>query len=109
MDLQLSNVKHKCKTLIFSPKKLLLRTAGKHSVEEDVDVVVVENIDDYLDYIKIQRGITDKDIHLRWGFDNGQEFYKVCINVLDKSPKESSKEMYGSDYKDTGVKRLNII
>ena len=88
---------------------MLLRTVGKHSVEEDVDVVIVENIDDYLDYIKIQRGITDKDIHLRWGFDNGQEFYKVCFNVLLKSPTQSSKEMYGSEYKDTGVKRLNII
>ena len=84
----------------------MLRTVGKHSVEEDVDIVIVENIDDYLDYIKIQRGITDEDIHLRWGFDNGQEFYKVCFNVLLKFPKESSKAMYGSEYKDNPESEL---
>ena len=86
-----------------------MKTAGKHSTQEDVDVVIVENIEDYIDYIKIQRGITDKEIHLRWGYDNGNEFYKVTVNAMVKSPEESSKEIYGSEYKDTGVKRLNII
>ena len=83
-------------------------TAGKHSKRIEVDVGVVEEPLDFLDYVKIKRGLEAKDCHARISKDSGKDFYKIGMNVLDKS-KEKEKPFFGDEFKDTGVKRLTLL
>ena len=88
---------------------MVLHTDGKHSIEKEVDVVIPNDVEDLVDYMKLSRGTEEKVSHSRIGLDNGKFFFKVGLNVQDTTLDTQQKPFFGNDFKDTGVKRLALI
>ena len=79
---------------------MVLDTPGKCSVKREIHVGHVEEIQDHIDFVKLQRGVEGKLCSTRVALDNGGGFYKIGINILDKSLDREHKPFFGKDFKD---------
>ena len=78
-------------------------------MKREIHVGHVEEIQDHIDFVKLQRGVEGKLCSTRVALDNGGGFYKIGINVLDQTLDREHKPFFGKDFKDTSVKKLNLI
>ena len=88
-------------------KKLRLMDSKK--VVKETDVVVLPKVTEYAEFLRKERNIAPENCHLRIGFDNGGNFYKGTLSLLDKSADPQAKPKFGELFKDTGVKKLSVI
>ena len=76
--------------------------------------VFCHDLTGYIKHIKKERGISeDVEIEQKIGIDGGGNFFKTCINIIEKKKPEKSppkkKQNKSKKYKDGGVKKLLII
>ena len=88
-------------------KKLMLMDNKK--VVKETDVVVMPKVTEFAEFLREKRQIAPENCHLRIGFDNGGNFYKGTLSLLDKSADPLAKPKFGALFKDTGVKQLCIV
>ena len=66
---------------------------------------VMRNAPDFIEYLKIKRGLSDAQAEARAGGDGGREWLKLTVNVMNKDqqpPSKASRDLFEDDFKDTG-------
>ena len=66
----------------------------------------VDELLDFIDFVKLKRGTEGKVCHTRVALDNGGDFFKIGFNSLDTTLDRAQKPFFGKDFKDTSVKKL---
>ena len=96
-----SHRKDKKQTCEFFLESVALKLNGRNDTRK---ACVMRNPRDYIEHIKIARGITNH--HARFGMDGGGKWLKLTLNIMDKDeqpPTNKRKDLFEKDFKDTGI------
>ena len=96
-----SHRKDKKQTCEFFLESVALKLNGRNDTRK---ACVMRNPRDYIEHIKIARGITNH--HARFGMDGGGKWLKLTLNIMNKDeqpPTKKSKGLFDKDFKDTGI------
>ena len=66
---------------------------------------VMRNAPDFIEHLKIKRGLSDAQAEARVGGDGGRDWLKLGVNVMNKEQSPPSKaccDLFEDDFKDTG-------
>lgn len=92
-------------------KKKRLIVKEKHSVQKEVPVVHVKDIDDFILEVVRQRQLPNTEsLLLKVGLDEGQKMMKICLSVIHLlGEQDQAKKRFEEGFKDSGVKKVMML
>ena len=86
-------------------KKKRLIVKEKHSVQKEVPVVHVKDIDDFILEVVRQRQLPNTEsLLLKVGLDEGQKMMKICLSVIHLlGEQDQAKKRFEEGFKDSAL------